>query len=383
MGIQIPSEVATKVDHELPGVTDSPQPVAEGLDHIIPVWQVADSSLDQGTRAREAKNLALRLEELVGATHQDVSPADLTVRAAVKQIARDNGIAIEIPAPSASPGALSDGLIATSSQPSLGDPHATWMAIELGWTVPDRGLETISSSAGPSGWMQKAPVPDPETTYFGVMLARSTGQAFDQKAVSAEESAWLDGIAQGGVKGGEGRRAYFIVSLAKSLGRPIPEGVVTALRNRASKLSSGDTDTLSFAAMAPLIGLPIRPALAPSYVSAATFGSVPEAYAAWLWGQALGLNDTCARSKDYVGTRRLASGAFSSDASHEPDLFSNAIARRLGQLSAGGSEVSALFADDRGYWHYPAASPDNVMDLQGFYLAAYLAGRVDDPEGVF
>jgi hypothetical protein len=172
------------------------------------------------------------------------------------------------------------------------------------------------------------------------------------------------------------RWLYFELALAKELGLTFPQALVAGIRSHLQALTGNDADALNYAALAGLLNFQIGSSAAPSSVHATSFASATEAYSAWLWGVALGQPSICEIAARSVANGRSDSGAVKGVTGQDVDLFSTAADHRTGRLSPNVS-VLTQFSDGKGYWHFPPHSTPNEVDLQSFYLAAYVGGRVN------
>ena len=381
-GVSIPSAVAASTASELAGATGLAVSPEEGLDVLLPIWQVADATLPMGQREPLLPLLRQRLESLVLASDGPANPANLSVLSAVKDLVQDNHMSLRIPSPDTSALEQPDGLLSMDSSGGGSDAQMTWKAARLGWTASDRTRDTVVWSAAAAGWPTAGSEPNPESTYYGVVVGQSSKLHLRLSELRVQANTWLAQIAAGATIAS--REIYFSLALARALGMPIQSSVVAALRTKLTSVREIGSDALSYAAMASIVDLTLPADLSRASIGAFPFKSVPEAYSAWMWGVALRLPAICSSAAQAVANYRTASGAVQSQQGLPVDLFSTAVDRRIGSALEDGVAAAAVFADSHGFWHFqPGTGSGNVVDLQGQYLGLFVSGATDDASGVF
>ena len=344
------------------------------LGETLSFWQVADTVLSRTERAPYQSTLRRALSAALTQANGHDGPA-LGTLVSLQEIGTDNSISLNVVVPNLASDIAPDGLVKLSQQASASDPQTTEFAVLLGWRPADLGISAIAESAGPRGW-PKPLLATPEASYFGLVLAHMLGMNDRDAALVQQTKAWLAGSRL------DMRSTYFEIALARVLGLDVPGDLLGSLKNSIQTITVGDSAALNLVAIAGLIGAKAPVGSEPGSLRMCTFDSVPNAYEAWLWGIASGDAGSRQCAGQYLQERRDDSGALSIAKGQPADLFSTAAYHRV-LAAPPDRQVVLRFVDDDGYWHFPPGASPNQVDLQGFYLAAYIAGQVSDPAGVF
>ena len=381
----IPPEIRDAILRELSQTRASDGLIRGDFSLTLAFWEAADVVLPTDARAPYRQDLGRLLAEGV-AYVQKARPSGptLSMLESLHRIAGANEVGLQVPLPNTKELEAFDGLLKFAPGDVVSDPHTTFLATALGWRPTSSGLSTVASSGGPRGWLPPILEPDPEATFFGLILSRPFQDHGREAALVRQVKAWLDAAASDwATAGGVPRQVYFSIALAKELGIALPVSLVDAIELEARTLSVGNPKSLNYAAMAGILNLDIPGDAAPPAVRSTSFATVPEAYLAWLWGTALHLPEVRAAAGRSVAANRTPAGAVRGGAGQEVDLFSTAVDHRIAGLHPN-SQAAAAFSNGDGYWHMPpGSSASNVVDLQGFYLAAYVLGDTVVAYGIF
>ena len=401
-GIQVPADIGSAVLSNLPAAfaTVPSHSYARDqilIDEILPLWELADHLLDWS--ARHAFASELRDVVAWASTRAGSSDASLPFAASLlfqaREVAQANGIDFPtFPQPPFAKLTTADGYLSLSSDQPVPDPQLTYYGALFGLHLSSRLADSITMSAGPTGWGPKTGAISITTSFFAILVAHALGDHHHDASLRSFVRRGLEELARQPLPSNPLANDLTSLCVVLLLAHELELAIPRHLANDVSVLvnSPGNdrdpTKSLWLLRLADVskVQQPSGPAAA---VQAAALTLVPysmkDVY--WLEEASRLTRNPVLHRKAVQFARKLAFGVAYKFVPQSPisDLLSTAVAIMLvGVPSPPSESVMAPFTTENGAMMLPKdVINGNALSPQSLYLGYALMQRISNREGIF